>query len=142
MKFSFTTKSESLAKKFQEGIKEERKLESELKKTDTGYEVEYSVATVSTADDKGENVDVRSAIDSAIQWVMYEIQYRERWLQNRLDDIYDYMDEHRKGHLPPINGAEKMEKALKVLGIGEDYEVRKPVIFARASEGVYIKDLS
>lgn len=41
-----------------------------------------------------------------------------------------YSYRHAEGHLPPILGAEKMQTALNKLGVGEDYEIRKPVIYA------------
>jgi hypothetical protein len=44
--------------------------------------------------------------------------------------LYSYASEHQNGHLPPILGAEKMNAALKSLGIDKDYEIRKPVIYA------------
>lgn len=47
--------------------------------------------------------------------------------------MYAQMDTHKKGHLPPILGADKMSKALKTLGCDGDYEIQKPVIYARAS---------
>lgn len=46
-------------------------------------------------------------------------------------DIYNHKT---KGHIPPILGAGKMENALTVLGIGSDYEVKKPIIWTSASK--------
>lgn len=48
-------------------------------------------------------------------------------------DFYRTMEEHRNGHLPKIQGAEKMENALEILGLNQDYEVMKPTIYVRAS---------
>jgi hypothetical protein len=47
--------------------------------------------------------------------------------------FYDAMREHRVGHLPPIKGAGKLEKAMEKLGISDDYEIIKPTIYASAS---------
>lgn len=50
----------------------------------------------------------------------------------RLEDrLYSLFWEHEEGHLPPIKGAGSMEQALKALGLDADYEVRKPVVFAK-----------
>lgn len=49
------------------------------------------------------------------------------------DNFYKTMDNHNQGHLPKINGAEKMQNALETLGISEDYDLQKPVIYVRAS---------
>lgn len=45
-------------------------------------------------------------------------------------NFYSYASTHSQGHLPPINGADKMEQALKKLGIDGDYNVVKPTIYA------------
>jgi hypothetical protein len=47
--------------------------------------------------------------------------------------FYDYTYAHNKGHLPPIKGAQQMEKALKAIGADGDYEIIKPYI-STASE--------
>lgn len=44
--------------------------------------------------------------------------------------IYNYADDHSAGHLPKIVGAGKMNKALKALGLDEDYQVDKKYIRA------------
>ncbi len=44
--------------------------------------------------------------------------------------MYDYQDNHQKGHLPPITGPDKMTKAIKTLGMEGDYSVMKPTIYA------------
>ncbi len=49
------------------------------------------------------------------------------------NQMYKHMDEHKKGHLPPIIGADKMNKALKALGCDGDYNVVKPNLYAHAS---------
>lgn len=49
------------------------------------------------------------------------------------DSFYKRMDDHLAGHLPKINGAEKMQNALETLGISEDYDIQKPTIYVRAS---------
>lgn len=61
----------------------------------------------------------------------YEIS-EMRW---DLDMCLEFIRHHMDGHLPPILGAEKLEKALEVLKIRDDYEVRKPVIYASARPG-------
>jgi hypothetical protein len=46
------------------------------------------------------------------------------------DNFYNMMSAHKDGHLPPINGPEKMNKALSVLGLDGDYQVEKRTIYA------------
>lgn len=44
--------------------------------------------------------------------------------------LFSSFSKHQEGHLPPIQGAGQMEKALKNLGISADYQIMKPVVFA------------
>lgn len=53
------------------------------------------------------------------------------------ESFWDYTYEHSKGHIPPINSVSGMEKALKVLGLADDYDVYKPMIsVAREARGI------
>lgn len=67
--------------------------------------------------------DVQDIIYYYIQGIQQQISYLR-------DDFYNYTSYHSQGHLPPIKGAGKMENALKVLGIDQDYQIIKPAIFA------------
>lgn len=49
------------------------------------------------------------------------------------DNFYKTMDNHTAGHLPKIQGAEKMQNALETLGLDGDYEIQKPTLYIRAS---------
>lgn len=70
-----------------------------------------------------------------------------QWLHDRInflrEDYYRLSDEIWKhkmdGHLPKLEGAGQMKKALKALGLDEDYEVQKKVIYA--STGLPAKTL-
>ncbi len=46
------------------------------------------------------------------------------------ENMYAYMSEHNKGHLPAIGGPGQMQHCLSVLGLDKDYEVYKRPIFA------------
>lgn len=61
------------------------------------------------------------------------VQNLRQYIYSVEDNFYRTMDNHTQGHLPKINGAEKMQNALETLGISEDYEVAKPTIYVRAS---------
>lgn len=53
-----------------------------------------------------------------------------------------YTSSHAKGHLPPVQGAGNMKKALKALGMEQDYSVQSPVIYANeGSHKVAILDV-
>lgn len=53
-----------------------------------------------------------------------------RYIDSSISYIYQWQDRHSSGHLPPIQGAEKLQNALKTLGISEDYEVNKRQLWA------------
>lgn len=59
------------------------------------------------------------------------VGYLERSIGNLQERLYDHTS---NGHLPPIKSAGQLEKAIKVLGIGDDYQVVKPVIWAKKRE--------
>lgn len=58
------------------------------------------------------------------------LTYQYEWLSARIDNLWQTYIQHLDGHLPKILGADKMQNALKVLGIGDDYEVKPQVIYA------------
>lgn len=68
---------------------------------------------------------------------MYDLyDYMDRRISNIVQMIYALEDDfsmHKspaKGHLPPIMGADKMNKALKALGLDGDFECQKRIIYA------------
>ena len=58
-------------------------------------------------------------------------------LQNQIWDTNDSLWTHANGgtHLPPILGPEKMENAVKKLGLDGDYEIKKKMVFASEIKG-------
>lgn len=60
--------------------------------------------------------DMRASMDDAL--------YKMR------REIYDMFSQHIDGHLPPVMGPEKMQKAIEALGIGGDYQVQKRYVYA------------
>lgn len=145
MKFKFTSKNKSFAEKFQQYIKADRDLDSSLEEKDGKFYVEYSIADYSQdtceknkADDGEEcefikKDDLRCMFSAFSQYLLKEVQYQMNWVYSELEYLEERFYNHKKGHLPPINGAEKMQNALDALGIGQDYEVRKPVVWVQAS---------
>lgn len=138
MKFQFTSKSKDSATKFASHIKAERGLDSSVSEKDGKFFVEYSTAdccyeqpAVSTSTPCGPTYEDLHHLAS---YIVRELQYQTNWLWAELDYLSDTFYKHKQGHIPPINGAEKMKKALSTLGIAEDYEIIKPVIFASKNE--------
>lgn len=58
------------------------------------------------------------------------INARINYLREDLNYYRDQFYNHTQGHLPKIVGASAMEKALKAIGLGDDYTVEKRVIYA------------
>lgn len=46
--------------------------------------------------------------------------------------VEDSFYEHKKNHIPPIIGAERMNNALEVLGLAGDYKAEPRTIFANS----------
>lgn len=68
-----------------------------------------------------------------VQDMMYQIcRNIYSYIDNSISYIYRWQDEHQRGHLPPINGPEKLQNAIDVLGLDGDYEVNKRQLWAGA----------
>lgn len=52
------------------------------------------------------------------------------WLRQDLNYLQSSFYDHLQGHIPKINGAAAMTKALKALGLGDDYQVVPQTIYA------------
>jgi len=56
------------------------------------------------------------------------------------NQMYKMHQNHQIGHLPAIKSPGKMQKALKTLGVDDDYEVAKPLItIANTKQGMLIE---
>lgn len=68
-----------------------------------------------------------------LEGVMYSI----RNIHDRMDylsrEFYNYYFKHQEGHIPPIKTASQMQKALKAIGMEDDFEVKKPNLYISAS---------
>jgi hypothetical protein len=145
MKIQFTAKNKALAEKFANHIKAERNLDSATTEKDGKFFVEYSIADYCEKTTSCEPcAPTMEDLSRLANFLFQEMQYQMNWLWAEIDWIANRLYKHESnGHLPPINGAEKMKKAIDVLGIGGDYEVQKPVIYASTRLGQSIEvDLS
>jgi len=70
--------------------------------------------------------DLNEHTDSMYQMIRGVYQYIYA-LEN---SFYSWAGQHTSTHLPPIIGAEKMDNALKKLGLDGDYQVQKKTIYA------------
>lgn len=134
MKLQFKSKFEKIAKEFAAHIKAERQLESTIAEKDGSYTVEYSIA-----DYCGEKVSdsctpcapTYDDLSRVASYILQEVQYQTNWLYARIAGLENEFYGHvYNGHLPPIQGPEKMAKAISVLGLDGDYEVKKRQVYA------------
>jgi len=79
-----------------------------------------------TEDDGPDMEDCMAAINSLYSYVSSVQSYAYKVE----DQLFKMMYQHNEGHLPPIIGAEKLNKALKVLGMDGDYKVQPKTIYA------------
>ncbi len=133
MKLQFTSKDAKIAASFANHLKAERSLASTTTVSDKGiHTVEYSIADCCVPT-KEPCSPTYADLSNVVSYVLKEMQYQNNWLSSQISYLSEQFYQHSKGHLPPIMGAEKMENALKTLGVGGDYEVRKPVLYSQAS---------
>ena len=90
------------------------------------------------------NKEIKGATPTAQDEMMNKMYNMMGSIANNLHDRIDFVhkrmcgleDEHYKhkstqnGHLPPIIGAGKMNKALKALGLDNEYNVNKKELYA------------
>lgn len=69
---------------------------------------------------------------SAMRSVSSEFEYQIKWMREDVNYLRDAFYKHAgAGHLPNIGDSGLMEKALKVLGLGDSFEVKKPQVFVQ-----------
>jgi hypothetical protein len=93
--------------------------------------VEQIVAQMSTASEVPEVAKVNDMLRAFAQQIMSNFDYYDRQMQY----IYKMIDEHSQGHLPKINSSVQMKKAIGNLGLGDEYDVAKKVVYARSTRG-------
>lgn len=79
--------------------------------------------------EKVEACDIDDRIYQAISEVGSYYDRRIDYIHERIDYVARAMSEHNKGHLPAIKSTSQMETALEKLGLGNEYEVKKNVLW-------------
>lgn len=140
MKLSYKFKKESFAKNFQESLKKEKSVEASLSQENDEFIVSFE-SNISEANSVGEceNKKLKDEIMSYVYDVMEYQRYYIKELESYLMYLESAFYKHQEGHLPKIEGAGKMQKAMDVLGISEDYEVIKKPVFASTKRGLELR---
>ena len=100
------------------------KLKSSFASLDKEYrESKGYVSLASPMENPKETDHMKEMQDTMYQMIRGVYQY--------IYSLEDYLYNHiSKGHIPPIVGAEKMNKALSALGLDGDYKVEKRTLYA------------
>ena len=71
-------------------------------------------------------------VDDDFDWdgLVDDLSYQFRWVNQDIQNLYNMFYQHLQGHLPPLNGADQMQKAIDALGLSGDYDVQKKTIYA------------
>ena len=132
MKFSQKFQPEQFASKFENYLKASGK-EAVKEKQDDGYIVSF--ADDMSIEDKEKSVTLDNVKEVVYESMneMYSIMVNmQNYVWAEIEWLEQKVFEHiQNGHIPPIQGAEKLQNALNVLGIGEDYNVQKPTVWAK-----------
>lgn len=79
-------------------------------------------------------------MEDALYSMMVYTDKRLREVVSYISHVEEALYQHKSaGHLPQIKSAGKMKNALDILGISDDYEVVKPVIFAKSKYGLEVQ---
>ena len=136
MKFEYKCKTESLAKKFAEAIG------AEVIKKDSEYSVvgEYSdlkelKASSEKYNEGGDKAEIMEALYEAMSSLYREVDRKMSYLWGEIDFLYGRLREHEKGHIPSNLTPGQLDQAIKTLGLENDYEVKKKVVYAQDGRG-------
>jgi len=133
MKKVFEFKQESTAKEFAKTISETYGKEAVSEGTSVTIKTESPKAPESSEANMDE---VRSMMSRMYDYMQEDIDIMQRYIYRLEGEMYDMFYEHTKGHLPPIKDAGKMQEALRAIGLGESFEVRKPTVTLARVNGV------
>lgn len=78
----------------------------------------------------GEDPEVAYCTMEDVSNIVSYLNSRIDWLREDLNYYREQFHEHTEHHLPEIIGAGAMERALKALGLSDDYKVEKQTIYA------------
>lgn len=80
------------------------------------------------ADLCGDNTEMQCYID--------DLNYCVRSISNQLQYLWQAFQDHMKGHLPAVKSTEQLQRAIDVLGLGDEYDVQKQTVYAR--RGIFV----
>lgn len=87
-----------------------------------------------TTDNDDTDDDSQDSIEEIVQDIYTDMYYLinslRQYMYQQDDASYAKWNDHSKGHLPNAKTPSQMEKALKVLGMDQDYSVARPTIYA------------
>ncbi len=107
-------------------------LETQEKEFVITHEIAASCCHPSSVETTFTRQEVYNLIDSVYRSVYQETKY----LAESIDKLYSAFYNHAgEGHLPKIQGADKMQKILEKLNLDGDYQVFKPFIMANDTRG-------
>lgn len=126
MKFEYKTRSEELASKFC-GIVGQKMLK---KDGEFIISVENKGLDVFNSKAYEELNDQEKNLYSAIEYLYEDMDRRLKWVWEELNFLYNALNEHTKGHLPSNLTPSQLAEAIRILGLENDYEVEKRVLYA------------
>ena len=137
MKYKFSY--EATANQFKEDLSKDPKVKNlSVTKNDDSFEVSFDLETKSESNasyeasktcDEATYCVIQNGFSEMRGWMDRELSYIHR----RISEVEDTYYKHKMGHLPQINDAVSMKKALEALGLADSYEVVKPIIRVEAS---------
>jgi hypothetical protein len=82
-------------------------------------------------DDEKEKIKYQiENLQYGLDYVLSRLKDEMKYVYEEIQWVYRELREHKEGHLPPINSASQMSKAVDALGLSDEYEVAKKVIYA------------
>lgn len=98
--------------------------------------LDEEIKSVKANMDKIADPDMMEKMQGFMEAIRNAIHYVHERIDDIQEDAWTFRREHTTNHLPNPKSASQMETCLKVLGLHEDYEVRKPIItMAKTRQG-------
>lgn len=107
-------------------------LQATLKSVENTHVISYETSTAYCDEEvKDSSKSYVTYADMESMWRAFysEMEYSQKWMREDYAYLESSFREHKKGHLPAINDAGKMEAALKTLGMADSYKVEKASVY-------------
>lgn len=98
-------------------------------------ELEYISAEMGPEDeDEHEEMCSKKEVECMMQELYSYMSYYNEYVRSELSYLYSMWNRHQEGHLPNVGSSEQMQRVVENLGLSDEFEVAKKVIYASSKD--------